>query len=107
VIPLLRVRLTYGLTLEQKSLARRGRRLLLRRRGDQGLRGGWSDLHVATLAGRAARQIAERILQLSEFLVPESVGLREEVRSQCRVLAANPHSPQPDPSRGRTFWVKM
>lgn len=78
----LHAHLTYGLTLKQKSLARWRRPLLLRRRGCQGLRKGWSDLRVATLAPRAARQIPERILQLSEFLVPEPVGLGRGVR--CR-----------------------
>lgn len=75
-----RARLTYGMTLEQKCLARWLRPLLLRRRGHQGLRGGWSDLHIATLAPGAARQIPERILQLNEFLVPEPVGLGSGVR---------------------------
>lgn len=46
----LQVRLTYGVTLEQKGLAGLRWRLLLQQRGTQGLRGGWSDPRVATLA---------------------------------------------------------
>lgn len=74
--------LTYVLTMEQKSLAGGRQWLLLRRRGNQGLRTCWSYLCGSTLASAVTRQFAELILQLREFLVPEPVGLREGVHSK-------------------------
>lgn len=76
--------LTYVLTMEQKSLAGGRQWLLLRWRGNQGLRTCWSYyLCGSTLASAVTGQFAELILQLREFLVPEPVGLREGVHSKC------------------------
>lgn len=61
--------LTYWPTLEQKRLSRKGRWLLLWRRGDQGLRGGRDNInihiHIIALARQTTGQIAECIFQLS------------------------------------------
>lgn len=107
VTPLLLESLTYGLTLEQKSLAGGRQWLLLGRRGNQGLRTCWSYyLCGSTLASAVTRQFAELVLQLREFLVPEPVRLCEGVHSKCGVWPQIPAHPILT-TDGSTFWAKM
>lgn len=98
--------LTYGLPVEQKSLAGGRQWFLLGRRGNRGLRTCRSYLCGSTLASAVTRQFAELILQLREFLVPEPVGLHEGVHSQCGFGPRIPAHPILT-TDGSTFWAKM